>query len=338
MDKTPLQLEEEFYSNKFFLSYSGLNKLLYAPNLFYKHYVLQQREEKPESYLVEGKVIHALMLGNFEQDFIVSQANLPTDSVKSVIDKVYAWYKANDQKGILTDYDEQVLKVLKEVNLYQSLVDDKKAGGQTGDEKRLSKVLTGDSVSYFNFLCEKGTRILIDQETLEKCKVGSEALMANTEAYRLMGFDSDMRNIEVKNEIAIKTSLSGLYPFGFKGIVDNLVIDHDTKTVYINDLKTSGKTLADFRETLEFYNYWLQAAIYDFMIRDRFRQVPGDWKFVFTFIVVDKYNQTYCFQVSESTMMEWGIKLVEKANEFKYHYEERSYSLPYAFLQDKILL
>ena len=56
--KTPQELEKEFYSKPLYLSYSGLNKLLFSPKLYYKHYVLQQREEKLESYLIDGKVIH----------------------------------------------------------------------------------------------------------------------------------------------------------------------------------------------------------------------------------------------------------------------------------------
>ena len=30
---------ERFYQNKFYFSYSGLNKLLYSPAMFYNHYV-----------------------------------------------------------------------------------------------------------------------------------------------------------------------------------------------------------------------------------------------------------------------------------------------------------
>ena len=39
------------------LSYSSINKMLFSPKLFYSHYILNEREEKLESYLVEGKLV-----------------------------------------------------------------------------------------------------------------------------------------------------------------------------------------------------------------------------------------------------------------------------------------
>ena len=51
-------------------------------------------------------------------------------------------------------------------------------------------------------------------------------------------------------------------PFDFHGTIDNMVVDLDAKKVYINDLKTSGKSLVNFEDSVEYYNYWLQATMY----------------------------------------------------------------------------
>ena len=57
------QKEEEFYArDKFNFSYSSLNKLLFSPSLFYKDYILQDREIRTDKHLVEGKLIHCLLL------------------------------------------------------------------------------------------------------------------------------------------------------------------------------------------------------------------------------------------------------------------------------------
>ena len=89
------ELINEFYSKEFYLSYSGLNKLLYSPSLFYKHYILQQREDKLESYLIDGKVIHCLLLddGSFDQQFILTPGTLPTGNTRSVVDKIFEIHK-----------------------------------------------------------------------------------------------------------------------------------------------------------------------------------------------------------------------------------------------------
>jgi hypothetical protein len=58
---------ERFYQKKFYFSYSGLNKLLYSPAMFYNHYVLNQREDSKDAHLVGGSVLHCLL---FEPDNI----------------------------------------------------------------------------------------------------------------------------------------------------------------------------------------------------------------------------------------------------------------------------
>ena len=70
--------EQEFVKTPFFFSYSSLNKLSFSPRAFYAHYILKQREEKPESFLIEGKLIHALLLEKekFEDNFIISPSKI----------------------------------------------------------------------------------------------------------------------------------------------------------------------------------------------------------------------------------------------------------------------
>jgi hypothetical protein len=128
------------------------------------------------------------------------------------------------------------------------------------------------------------------------------------------------------------------YPFGLKGIIDNLVVDENNKTIVINDLKTTGKTVADFAETVEYYNYWLQAAIYKKLVIGKFA-VDGTWKVKFNFIVIDKYKQTYVFPVSDETMNKWYLTGLSNAlAKAKYHYDKRDFSLPYDMLVSKIVL
>ena len=61
MKKDPIK-EEEFYNKDFKFSYSSLNKLLFSPSLFYKDYILKEREEKTDKHLIEGKLLHLLLL------------------------------------------------------------------------------------------------------------------------------------------------------------------------------------------------------------------------------------------------------------------------------------
>ena len=58
MNESIKMMENDFYTKKFYFSYSSLNKLMWNPQAFYQAYVLGNREEKVESYLVNGKIIH----------------------------------------------------------------------------------------------------------------------------------------------------------------------------------------------------------------------------------------------------------------------------------------
>ena len=336
LGKSPQELEKEFYSRPLYLSYSGLNKLLFSPTLYYKYYVLQQREEKLDSYLIDGKVIHNLLLddGGFEKNFILLPSNLPTGNSRLVIDKVFEIHKNGGAAdiSILAQYPQDILEILKQINLHQSL---------KTDEQRLAKIITEENISYFEFLKLKGSKDLIDSETLQRCNEAVDVLKNNSVITDLLGtYRSEMENSKIYNELELSLDSSILLrPFGLKGIVDNIKVDYDSKTVYINDLKTTGKTISDFKETIEYYNYNLQAAIYHRLVQEKLKDIIStDWNIVFNFIVIDKYMQVYAFKVSKATMMSWLDILNKKLDEAEWHYKNRKYNLPFIFETSQVVL
>ena len=336
LGKSPQELEKEFYSRPLYLSYSGLNKLLFSPTLYYKYYVLQQREEKLDSYLIDGKVIHNLLLddGGFEKNFILLPSNLPTGNSRLVIDKVFEIHKNGGAAdiSILAQYPQDILEILKQINLHQSL---------KTDEQRLAKIITEENISYFEFLKLKGSKDLIDSETLQRCNEAVDVLKNNSVITDLLGtYRSEMENSKIYNELELSLDSSILLrPFGLKGIVDNIKVDYDGKTVYINDLKTTGKTISDFKETIEYYNYNLQAAIYHRLVQEKLKDIIStDWNIVFNFIVIDKYMQVYAFKVSKATMMSWLDILNKKLDEAEWHYKNRKYNLPFEFETSQVIL
>ena len=325
-----LALEEEFYSKPFNFSYSGLNRLLYSPKLFYSHYVLQQREEKLDSYLLEGKVIHCLLLDgdNFDRQFVVSPLSLPSDNPKLVVDRVFRHaQETNSLDQDLRSFESLIIDILKEINLHQSL---------KTDEQRVDKMVTDQTVSYFDFLKKKGNKDVIDTEMYNRCLDSVQILRQNEDVVKAIDLYRNSGGT-VYSEHPLQIDLPG-YPFGLKGIVDNLIVNESNKTIVINDLKTTGKTIAEFAETVEYYNYWLQAAIYKKLVIGAFN-VDASWKVEFNFIVIDKYKQTYVFPVSDETMNRWYLTGLSNAlAKAKYHYEKRYYSLPYDMAVTKIYL
>lgn len=347
IEQDPRILEDEFYAKEFAFSYSSLNKLLYSPSLFYKDYILGEKEELLDKSLVEGRVIHALLLDqeSFDEQFVIAQEKLPSENVRDVVEKVYAKYLEHIHYlkemalGVdayadkqLSEFSDEILEALREKNFYQNI---KK------DEDRIAKIVTPETQEYFQFLKDASGKTVIDTDTYGRC-VDIVDKLRNHECMRIMGMSANDNLEHVYNELQVELDKKFVeFPFGLKGMIDNLYIDKDAKTIRVNDLKTTSKTVSEFPETVKFYNYWMQAAVYMRLSRSLMHNLKDEYKefnIVFSFIVIDKYSQIYVFEVSEETMTNWEIDLQDKLKEAAYHYESRDYSLPYRFLKSKIML
>lgn len=335
-------LELEFYADKFYFSYGSLNKLVYSPQLFYKDYVLKQREQEATQATLQGKLIHCLILDKdaFYKQFVLLPGNMPSDNPKKVVDQVFNHWSEQVALGqevntnpTLDDYGDMILDILKEINLHQSL---------KTDQQRLEKMLSDSNKEYFSFLIAAKGKDVVDIPTLEYCNEIAEQLKQNAEVTQLLGIDNQEENVQVFNELPIQTENVEGYSFGLKGIVDNVVIDFGNRTIRINDLKTTSKCLTDFPETVEFFKLWLQAVLYKRMVIQEFlvnnNMDPEEWKVDFNFIVVDKYKQIYCYGVSKETMQKWEEDLNKYLELAQWHYSQRRYDLPYNLAQGKVLL
>ena len=292
-----LQKEEEFYLKKFKWSYSSLNKLLFSPSLFYKDYILWDREVRTDKHLIEGKLIHCLLFEaeNVNEKFNIVPGKAPSDSVRKVL-KDMALH--TDAETLVSCDDFVILDSLKELNLYQSL---------KADESRIAKIRTEDNEPYWKFIGNSNVDV-VDQDTLLRCKEKVDILKENKDVMSLF------------NEASTDFDLDPIESFSEKY------------------LKTTGKTISDFKETIDFYNYWLQAAIYSKLVYDSLGDDRDDYNIVFKFVVIDLYKQVYVFDVLDDTLSAWAGGLSGALKTAKYHYENKNYSLPYDFLVNKIKL
>jgi hypothetical protein len=168
---------------------------------------------------------------------------------------------------------------------------------------------------------------------LDGCKAQVEILKSNKDIRALLQLDrtNEDDHIEVFQELYIKMDHEKL-PFGLHGFLDNVVVDKESKTIFVNDLKTTGKSIQDFPEAVEYYKYWIQAVIYLVLATEKFlKDVPDrhEWNIQVTFIVIDKYNLVYPFQVSEESMVQWKKDFREVLRIAEWHYENKKFDLPY---------
>lgn len=319
-----------FKKEEYYFSYSGLNKLLYCPILFYNHYVLGQKEDKLDSYMIEGRLSHCLLLqkDEFNNQFVVAMNKLPSDNAKIIMDKLCRDY--SDVEDV-NDLHNEILNIMKEMNYFQNL---------KTDEQRISKLLTDDVVKYHEFVLNSKGKTVIDVQTKEKIDGVIEILRKDPEIIKTLHLDHSEfdTDIEVMNEIMLHCDLEGFVFPGIKGIIDNLIIDHINKKAIINDFKNTGKTLSDFKDTVEYYNYSLQMAIYHMLVKKLLEKRELDYEILHNFIVIDKYNQYYVFPVSSHTFTEWLKQAKLSLKKANYYFKTDNYRLPYEFLKDKVYL
>lgn len=325
-----------FYAEKFYFSYSGINKLLYSPRVFYNHYILKQREDSTDAHMIAGRLAHCLLLepDNYDKQFIMVPGKIPTDSNKIIIDHIFNnnYLPMKNDSLTLEDFSDDILNQLLTNNLYQNLTDDKKDLTLTGDKKRLEKMLTENNKEYFNFLKLKETKTVIDAAIKKQADDTVEVLRAHPQVKSLLGLDRNSSDkLQIFNEIMLSSDWD-VCNFGFKGILDNLVVDEESKTLFINDLKLTNRPIQDFISSVEKFRYDIQCTIYRGLAYDRFiapREDAKEWNMVFTFIVADKFNQVYPYQVSDETANMWQNEFYGVVNKLNYHYEKRDYTLPY---------
>lgn len=345
------QKEAEFYSNPFSFSFSSLNTLVTAPKAFYKEYVLKEKEDEFKKYLLEGTLIHYLVLENinFDDKFIVATDDLPSENNVLIAERIFNTLYPNKLKEAieeatilgtvpptelyLKDFANEIDLILTEINLHQTIKD---------GVKRLAKVIEPKAEAYFNFLKTKNNRTIIDSAMLDKCTKRAGIIKNNSQMRELLGLDihADGKTFGVYNELHIEIPAEELkLPFGFKGIIDNVVIDVKNKLVRINDFKTTGKSLTEFPDTVKFWNYWIQAVMYTKLINKFFNKILTDsWTIEFRFLVFDKYDQLYPFLVSTETLNNWTIDFENTIKEALYHYNFKDFSLPYNYALGNVKL
>jgi hypothetical protein len=328
-----MQKEEEFFSKPFVMSYSGLNKLLFSPALFYKHYILGQREDVDDKNMLEGKLIHCLLLTpeRFDDDFVINAMETPSDNPRQVLNTLFNHYKEikrndpEDNREELHEFAFAIIDILADMKLYQTL---------KTDVQRLEKIVTEKHVSYWEYLKKSEGRSVIDYDVYNFATQVVEKIKNTPSVIDVMGFFEDpLKGITKQNEIEL-VKFSDDYVFGLRGFIDNLVIDPVEKIIKVNDLKKTSKDISSFTESIDYYRYYLQAAMYHKLVEHVFLSRPEykDFKIVFRFVVVDPYQQIAPIRVSDETMSKWIAILDEKLAEASYHFTTKDFQLPYQFL------
>jgi len=167
-----------FYNEKFYFSYSGINKLLQSPRWFYNHYILNQKEDSTDAHLIAGRALHCLLLepDKFDDQFVMLPGKIPTDSNKTILEHIFYhnYLPLQNETLTLEDFPTDILNQLLVNNLYQSL---------KTDTQRLDKILTDNNKEYFTFLKIKESKTVIDASVKSKAEESLISLKADDRVF-----------------------------------------------------------------------------------------------------------------------------------------------------------
>ena len=310
------------------ISYSGANKLLFSPTLYKRHYIDNEREDKLEPHLIEGKLVHLLLLEDEKllDKFIVSPSKTPSTNTAKMLYKLHTDLEPGDSVN-LEDHSDRILQILVDINLHQSL---------KTDEQRLAKIINDESAAYFKYLREADGKDVVDEDTYLICKTKADALKNSSTVMELLQSKTQSFTMESDSEVYIKVELPER-SFDLHGFIDNYVIDHDRKLLRINDVKTTSKPIQKFDDSIDYYRYHLQAGFYLKMLIAS-KPEYSEYTLEYNFIVIDSYNQVCVFTYSDERCKELLVEIVDTLDIIDYHLSNNDYELPYDVKEGRIYL
>lgn len=314
---------DKFYENTIYLSYSGIKKLLYSPKSFYKYYILKEKkQDQTQKSALLGKLVHCLILDpeSYKTKFALFPDSLPPATViklLKMLDNKFAENNINPSSN-LDVYEKEIFEILKEHKIYASYT----------YPIQKKKIFTDEARQYWIYMCiVKNNSDIINEEMLEEARQLKKIIESSEKALDFLGHGNIDDDISIENEYYCVTPEDPELGFALHGYIDNMVVNHTTKTIEINDLKTTGKSISLFPEAIDFYNYNIQAAIYKRMVQSHY----PDYYIKFRFIVIDNEKQLGFFNVTDETMQQWEDLLNQKLEICSYHIKNRKFDLPSMF-------
>jgi len=224
--------DEEYFSDKYkdYISNSKLS--LIDPNKGgSKQRFLEGFPSKFSESFALGGAIHCMLLQ--PDDFVVSPLNKPTGKLGEFVNDVF---KFRQEGSTLIN---AINKAKESANYYQNSL----------TKNRLTTAIKKSLPYYLGRLhktslldIEKKETLYLSKSNKEKLNECLSSIKYNNKAYQTLNPVGLIDTPEIYNEYAIFCTIKvdGV-PIKIKAKLDNFVIDHEQKTITLNDLKSTGK-------------------------------------------------------------------------------------------------
>lgn len=256
--------DEEYFSDKWSEWISNSKLALINPDQDGSPEMFKEglgEHKKYSDSLVFGSAVHELVLQ--PESFILAEGvDRPTAKMGAMADELFLNY-LND----LID-DTYIIKASDKVDYYKGKM----------DKIKIENVLVKCEEYWksreewcMNHPGDKEP-IFLDSKSREKLKLCLDSVNSNQEIQDLLHPKGVLEDPISMNEAALFVQVKAEYNgketiLKLKGKLDNFTIDTETGEVTLNDLKTTGHRLIDFKDSFKKYHYNRQMAMYAWMLR-----------------------------------------------------------------------
>ena len=226
------------------MSVSSLNLFAKSPAAYREHILHPVREET--TYFVKGSAVDCLITepGTFNDKFALIKTTRPSGMMGDLCKLMHDYMQVNN--------DGLPVEALFNVAF-------KKVGFKLKEETVWKKYNTPEMQSYTNFLQNSiGKSVITEYEYEQALDVVS--MLQNSEHTRFYMKDcSSNTMLDVYDQLRVDFVYNDIK---CKGFLDRVIVDHHSKTIQPIDLKTTGKSVLEFRNSFMKFGYFRQGAFY----------------------------------------------------------------------------
>lgn len=210
--------------------------------------------------LIFGSAVHELFLQKDEFK-VIDSVNRSTGKCGFIADIIY------DKSGKLPA-DEIILDAAKEVDYYHGLLTENQLIKLKSNIEKYLK----DRADFENNTELDKTPIYLDEKSRDKLYLCLEALNNNSKIMSLVNPKGILKDPICSNEATIlldvEVKVDDKEPFilRLKSKLDHYSIDEESSIITINDLKTTGKMVNVFNESIQTYHYYRELAMYSWLL------------------------------------------------------------------------
>lgn len=268
--------------------------------------------------------------------FEIASFSQPSAKVCNALE--YIWNLLEDKETDLSRVDDNIIiTAAKKYDCYPKYA----------DSTILTKFRSSKCKEYYRLLSISAEKLLVERDVFERAEMCVHTLKNNPFTSYYFDDTEDSRyekyyQLRVYFSIPVKVDEIIMENVGFVGIIDRLIVDHESHTIEIIDLKTTTKEL-EFEDSVWSWGYYIQAEMY----RDAIKHIISqDQRYCnyqvlpVKFVCINQFTQAplvwkYNLDSDNKIFKKLGYKhYIELAKEALFHIRNNKYTYPFTIYKN----